>query len=415
MEKLIFISHRSSDKAFASVLESFLVKCGVSYELIFCSSLPGNDIKQGISGEIRASLKTSQIDFVILSDDYYNSAYCINEVGIIWFKDGSIKIPICLPEINEDSMLGFFDKEYKIRRLDNVTDIETICDLIRPLCTNFITSTAKLNSYIATFIEEYKQALASRIVISQVPITSKEPNPLEEKILKGEFVDDELLLFKYLFETQTNVIHSDYLLVNEWLKKNNINRQLNESSQEMLLEEKLFVWAYDDYDDVYGVKFRVDVYRQLRKLTTDCLSYIDNKIEKHLQAGQTKNEDNSIDALIQKGFTDEEILLTKYIIDLEKTHLLTGWQTPQEEQSIKVWEDMNQLDNTLQQNYGSTLMKFSIRKFIDVSAKTSYDNPKEYKIRDNVYSMILNINDASKKKIDEVMKKYVAIDDDLPF
>jgi hypothetical protein len=29
--------------------------------------------------------------------------------------------------------------------------------------------------------------------------------------------------------------------------------------------------------------------------------------------------------------------------------------------------------------------------------------------------MILNINDASKKKIDEVMKKYIAIDNDLPF
>lgn len=37
----IFISHRSTDKKVADIIENFLTSCGIPYNNIFCSSLPG--------------------------------------------------------------------------------------------------------------------------------------------------------------------------------------------------------------------------------------------------------------------------------------------------------------------------------------------------------------------------------------
>ena len=83
----IFISHRSTDKKIADIFENFLTTCGVSYSNIFCSSLPGNDVETKISSEVKENLKASVLNIALLSDDYYQSAYCQNESGIIWFLD----------------------------------------------------------------------------------------------------------------------------------------------------------------------------------------------------------------------------------------------------------------------------------------------------------------------------------------
>lgn len=123
----IFISHRSIDKNFAEIIEDFLTSCGVPANKIFCSSLPGNDIEEEISREIKLNLQQSVINIVLLSKDYYESAYCQNEAGIIWFLDAH-KIVIALPEINENCMLGFLNSEYKIRRLDNADDVFSITE-----------------------------------------------------------------------------------------------------------------------------------------------------------------------------------------------------------------------------------------------------------------------------------------------
>lgn len=119
----IFISHRSVDKKFAEIIEIFLSPCGVPADKIFYSSLPGNDIEEEISREIKTNLQQSAINIVLLSKNYYESAYCQNEAGVVWFLD-SRKIVITLPEINENCMLGFLNSEF--RRLDNADNMLSI-------------------------------------------------------------------------------------------------------------------------------------------------------------------------------------------------------------------------------------------------------------------------------------------------
>lgn len=64
---IIFISHRSTDKAIADMLLDFFSGTGIPRETVFCSSLPGNDINEKISGEVKTALKKSVVNIAILS------------------------------------------------------------------------------------------------------------------------------------------------------------------------------------------------------------------------------------------------------------------------------------------------------------------------------------------------------------
>lgn len=127
---IIFISHRSTDKAIADMLVDFFAGTGIPRNSVFCSSLPGNDINERISDEVKAALKNSAVNIAILSLDYYQSAYCLNEAGVLWYRDVPV-VPIALPEIDSKNMYGFLNSEYKLRRLDSDTDVSYIFDTVR--------------------------------------------------------------------------------------------------------------------------------------------------------------------------------------------------------------------------------------------------------------------------------------------
>ncbi len=129
VKNIIFISHRSTDKDIADMLVDFFAGTGIPRESVFCSSLPGNDINERISDEVKTALKNSAVNIAILSHDYYQSAYCLNEAGVLWYEEVPV-IPIALPEINSSNMYGFLNNEYKLRRLDCDTDISYIYDTV---------------------------------------------------------------------------------------------------------------------------------------------------------------------------------------------------------------------------------------------------------------------------------------------
>lgn len=128
MRDSIFISHRTTDATVAEMIKDFLVSTGIPNNKIFCSSLPGNDVGEKISPEVKDHLKKATINILILSNDYYKSAYCLNEAGIAWYLDEALVVPIGLPEINENNMVGFINSDYKLRRLDEDGDIAYLFD-----------------------------------------------------------------------------------------------------------------------------------------------------------------------------------------------------------------------------------------------------------------------------------------------
>ncbi len=132
MRKSIFISHQSSEGEVAEMVRDFLVSTGIPNDQVFCTSVAGNDVKERISHEVKEQLQESILIILILSRNYYNSAYCLNEAGIAWYLYPDVKsIAICLPEIDEKNMSGFFNSDNIIRRLSSATDISAIYDIVR--------------------------------------------------------------------------------------------------------------------------------------------------------------------------------------------------------------------------------------------------------------------------------------------
>lgn len=105
-QPLLFISHSSADEEIASALVTMLRTLGFKKSNLFCSSVPGYDIAEG--EYIYETLASKFIDYniyviFILSENYYNSAACLNEMGATWVLKAKYSTLICpefsIPEI----------------------------------------------------------------------------------------------------------------------------------------------------------------------------------------------------------------------------------------------------------------------------------------------------------------------------
>lgn len=84
---LLFISHSSENEDIATALVEMLRTIGFTNKNLFCSSVPGFDIKEGedIYDCLRSKFEQHDV-FVIflLSEQYYGSPACLNEMGAAW-------------------------------------------------------------------------------------------------------------------------------------------------------------------------------------------------------------------------------------------------------------------------------------------------------------------------------------------
>ena len=177
MRDSVFISHRSSDKDVADMLKDFLVTSGIPNDKIFCSSLPGNGINFRISAEVKKRLKESIVNILILSRDYYESSYCLNEAGIAWYLEDEVdSISVCLPEIDEHNMWGFFNGENKVRRLNNENDVAAIYDVIRKRLNAPMADFGVVTRERQKLAQRYEQHIATRGMVEAAGDKDMEPD-----------------------------------------------------------------------------------------------------------------------------------------------------------------------------------------------------------------------------------------------
>lgn len=84
---LLFISHSSKDEDFAESFVILLRSIGFNKKNLFCSSVDGYGIDEGcdIYETLRSKFQQYNIYVVfLLSDDYYKSPACLNEMGAAW-------------------------------------------------------------------------------------------------------------------------------------------------------------------------------------------------------------------------------------------------------------------------------------------------------------------------------------------
>lgn len=104
----IFISHATNDIKIVKSLVELLYAIGLNEDDMFCSSVPelGIPIKNDIYDYLQKLLDDSALYIIfILSDNYYDSVACLNEMGAVWIKKTEY-ISFLLPGFGYEQIKG---------------------------------------------------------------------------------------------------------------------------------------------------------------------------------------------------------------------------------------------------------------------------------------------------------------------
>lgn len=394
VKNIIFISHRSTDKDIADMLVDFFVGTGISKEAVFCSSLPGNDINERISDEVKTALKNSTVNIAILSQDYYQSAYCLNEAGVLWYCDDVPVIPIALPEINSNNMFGFLSNEYKLRRLDSDGDISYIYDTVSesvsapPTKHRIITrENQKLRERYSTFLgtrDPVMPTLATKPAISTSEITT----------------DDERIVLYYILKKNVRRVSKD--TIRDWLHKSEIYDVDVNNAFDLLSSFDGGAVANDT------LEFGLETFRNYSAHSAIILPELQSCVDRH-----TKLAVNTFNALWIADTLDQITgLFIAYIVDERMQSFGARWMADMQVESIKQWEDKNTLDSSLSKSYGSCLEFLIQNNLVYESDWTSYGNPREYSLCPSLQEFLFNCPVEIAEKLQKIKDAYYC---DLPF
>lgn len=379
----IFISHRTTDKAIADTIFDFLVATGIPREKIFCSSLPGNDVKQKISVEVRDTMKSSCVNIAILSNEYYQSAYCLNEAGIIWFQDVPA-IPIALPEIDPANMIGFLDSDYKIRRLDNADDIAYIYDVV---CDAISSEQAKASVVMAEsrkLKDKYIEIISQRTVTPQASTASS----LEIT------TDDERIVLYYLLSKQVRkAIKQD---VCRWLQDmeiydvniDNAFDLLSTLGNGKLVDENLELCA--------------DVFRNYSSQAAELMEQLLPTVESHINL----SSNNFMKMWNEKTFDECLKLFIAYIIDERVDTFGDRWMSEGQIEDIKNWEIKNEIESILSSDYGRCLSLFIHNRLVYESDWTSHGNARAYTLCVSLKELLFDKSEFLLGELQVIKNKY---------
>ncbi|MCH5154430.1 MAG: TIR domain-containing protein, partial [Clostridiales bacterium] len=202
----IFISHSSKDEEFVVKLAQLFVLLGVNNDSIFCSSIEGQGVKHGkkIEEAVRNEIIEDKILIYIISKNFMESNYCLNELGAGWIladtrTQSKNLFHIKLPDIAFEDIKGFISGGDKCTECNEksitafVEEFEEVLGLspkkptmYRNLVDNFIKDTqpfidAAEQSGTLNKEEQKKQELEKyKYILSQT-------TPAERKIIKDIF------------------------------------------------------------------------------------------------------------------------------------------------------------------------------------------------------------------------------------
>lgn len=120
-QKKIFISHASNDKPFVQLIVNLLEDIGLSETEIVCSSIPGYGIPLGkdIYDWLSEQFQNWDLHIIfILSDNYYNSVACLNEMGAAWVLKQKYDT-VLLPEFDFPQIKGAINPQQIGIKLDS--------------------------------------------------------------------------------------------------------------------------------------------------------------------------------------------------------------------------------------------------------------------------------------------------------
>lgn len=119
----LFISHATKDIAYIKCFVEFLEDLGFDENNMFCSSIDGYGIKWGdniyeyLAGQFN-NKENELIVLFMLSDNYYRSAACLNEMGAAWVLKKQYR-SILLPGFDFGDLNGAIDPSRIVIKLND--------------------------------------------------------------------------------------------------------------------------------------------------------------------------------------------------------------------------------------------------------------------------------------------------------
>lgn len=135
MARKVFISHSYKDRQYADVFVKLLKDFGFREEDIFYSSSPETGVRTGelIFDRLKKELEECPIVLYFLSNNYYASVPCLNEMGASWMMTDD-HFPIALPDFSPDEITGAINHDRLALRLKEDFDEMNLYHLINQLC-----------------------------------------------------------------------------------------------------------------------------------------------------------------------------------------------------------------------------------------------------------------------------------------
>lgn len=390
-DQKIFISHRSTDKDVTDMLLDFFAATELPKNAVFCSSLPGNDVRHKISDEIKQAISDSNINIVILSNDYYQSAYCLNEEGVVWFRETPV-IVIAMPEITASNMLGFLDNEYKLRRLNNENDIAAIYDQIAKAFFATATSATSLTYAINKFKTRYNQYIEKR-GISKPQASMQGQNEYDEIT-----TDDERIVLFYLFSKKVRKV--SITDIEKWLIENEIYNVNVSNAFDLLSATGWGTLTSDDKTTTF--ELQISHFRSLSKISDE----ITNPLKETTIQHRRLSKDWFVAMWDTEQFDDSDLLFISYIRDENVSSFGSRWMADGQVNDIKSWESKHSLEELLSKDYSKCLNKFVENNFVFESSWTSYGNPREYTLHKSIKSYFFSKDFLYDNELEANKEKY---------
>lgn len=154
----LFISHSEKDSKIVKEFVELLYHIGLNEENIFCSSISeiGVPTTVDIYEYLRNLLDSDHVITVfMLSDNYYSSAACLNEMGAVWLKQTDY-YTILLPGFTFEQIKGAINPNKKGIKLDGTNlrdDLTLFKNSITELFQLPIISEQRWEKYRNTFID----------------------------------------------------------------------------------------------------------------------------------------------------------------------------------------------------------------------------------------------------------------------
>lgn len=125
-KKCLFISHAEKDNDIVSALVDLLYDIGIQDDSMLCSSISeiGVPVKVDIYDYLREELNSDgAIPIFVLSENYYKSAACLNEMGAVWVRKKDYYI-FLIPPFNFSDIRGAINPNKKGIILDYTSEKE---------------------------------------------------------------------------------------------------------------------------------------------------------------------------------------------------------------------------------------------------------------------------------------------------